>query len=149
MLSWQPRDSQEPNGSYHPTSGASSLPSHPSFHLTNCVIKRPQTVINYQVCLLDSKFGHARINLRMSKKQVAVARSKISDWDAREDTRERDPGRENPGGHVPQCPHCSPLCEHGDEKSCTVTSDCPFQIPRTEQYESAVSPGAQEKGLLR
>ena len=128
-------------GSYHPTSGASSLPSHHSSHLTNCVIKRPQIVINYKVCLHDSKFGHARITLRMRKKPVIVSRSKISVWDAREDATERDPGRKNAGGHVPQCPCCSPLSEHSNEKSCTVTSDCPFQIPRMKQYESAMSPG--------
>lgn len=57
-------------GSYHPTSGASSLPSHHSSHLTNCVIKRPQIVINYKVCLHDSKFGHARITLRIRKSQL-------------------------------------------------------------------------------
>ena len=128
-------------GSYHPTSGASSLPSHHSSHLTNCVIKRAQIVINYKVCLHDSKFGHARITLRMRKKPVVVVRSKISDWDAREDATERDSGRKNAGGHVPQCPCCSPLSEHSNEKSCTVTSDCPFQIPRMKQYESAMSPG--------
>lgn len=132
-------------GSYHPTSGASSLPSHHSSHLTNCVIKRPQIVINYKVCLHDSKFGHARITLRIRKKPVVVARSKISDWDAREDAMERDPGRKNAGGHVPPCPCCSPLSEHSNEKSCSVTSDCPFQIPRMKQYESATYPGVQEK----
>lgn len=100
MLSWQPRDSQEPNGSYHPTSGASSLPSHHSFHLTNCVIKRPQILINYKVCLLNSKSGHARSTPRTSEKEMAVVRSIISDWDTMEGPRERDPGRkETPGGH--------------------------------------------------
>lgn len=40
VLSWQPRASQERNGAHHPTSGASCLPSHHPFHLTNGVIKR-------------------------------------------------------------------------------------------------------------
>lgn len=145
MLPWQPRDSQERNGAYHPTSGASSLHSHHCCHLTSCVIKRSQIVINYEVCFFYSKFGQARITLRMSEKQVSAARSKNSARDAREDAREKDPGRANPGGHLTQRCHCSPLCEHGEEKSCNVTSDCPFQISRTKQYESAMSPGAKEK----
>lgn len=144
MLPWQPRDSQEPNGAYHPTSGA-CLHSHHCCHLTSCVIKRSQIVINYEVCFFYSKFVHARIILRMSEKQVSAVRSKNSARDARENARERDPGRANPGGYLTQCPHCSPLCEHGDEKSCSVTSDCPFQISRMKQYESAMSPGAKEK----
>lgn len=49
VLPWQPRDRQEQNGSYHPTSGASSFPSHCSFHVTNYIIKKSQIVINYQV----------------------------------------------------------------------------------------------------
>lgn len=85
----------------------------------------------------------------MSEKQVSAARSKNSARDTKEDTREKDLGRANPGGHLAQCPHCSPLCEHGDEKSCSVTSDCPFQISRTKQYESAMSPGVKEKNLPR
>lgn len=59
--------------------------------------------------------------------------------------RERDPGRETSGGHLLQCPHCNPLCMPRDEKLCSVTSDCPFQILRTKQYESAMFPGTQEK----
>lgn len=145
MLPWQPRDSQQRNGAYHPTSGASSLHSHHCCHLTSCVIKRSQIVINYEVCFFYSKFGQARITLRMSEKPVSAARSKSSARDAREDAREKDPGRANPGGHLTQRPHCSPLCEHVDEKSCSVTSDCPFQISRMKQYGSAMSPGAKEK----
>lgn len=83
----------------------------------------------------------------MRKKQVSAAQFKNSDWDAKDDTGEKGPGRENPGGHFTQCSHDSLLHEHGNDKLCHITSDCPFQVSRAEEYESAVFPETQEKAF--
>lgn len=81
----------------------------------------------------------------MNKEQVSATGSKNTGWDVRVDTGKRDPGRENPRGHLTQYPHHSLPHAHGNEKACSITSDCPFQIPRMKHYESAIVLGTQEK----
>jgi hypothetical protein len=87
--------------------------------VTNCIIKMPQIVINYEVCLPNSKFGHARTTLRTQEKQVSTAWPENSNWNAREDPREGEAGRTKPGGHLTQSPHCSP-CERLEMKNHAV-----------------------------
>lgn len=87
--------------------------SHHSSHLTSRVIKRFWIVINRRVLLHYSKFGHARIPMRMNKEQISATGSKNSGWDVRVDTGERDPGRENPRGHLTQHP------QHSLPSTCT------------------------------